>query len=44
MMRSHNLEQGESEAIVIATELELPLLVDEQDAVLLATFRRKIPF
>jgi predicted nucleic acid-binding protein len=36
MMRSHNLEQGESEAMVIASELELPLLVDEQGAVLLA--------
>jgi predicted nucleic acid-binding protein len=36
LMRSHNLEQGEVEAIAIASELELPLLVDEQDAVVLA--------
>jgi predicted nucleic acid-binding protein len=36
VMQTHNLELGESEAITIACELELPLLVDEQHAVMLA--------
>ncbi len=35
-MSGQNLEGGESEAIVIAAELELPPLMDKQDAVVYA--------